>query len=401
MTAGKKRILVVDDSEEVREANSLILEEGGYTVDTAENGKTGFAKVQRDRPDLVIADIVMPNLDGFGLLLKLRSDLAPPIPPVILCSGFDLTEEQALRRGAARFLRKPVDPDDLLAAVADVLAGRPADAKSVARERAHVSAARRRANGNARELLRQIDAHQSPTAPPHEQVAFDSASALARYFGVDAVALSLLRDDRLLVAAASEGSALPPVLCAIDSESVEFESEDLSLMRLFSEASSAVMSAWAHGRPEHELPTRFGPGIVPRFLFEKMLAEELRLLDRKGGSMELAVVKLTDLGTLRSALASSASPKRMLASVLTDGCVALYKRSPDGEAGRQLAGPLETIRASAEGHAAGVIDLAVAGLSPLSAPDLIRLAELALDKTLDAEVPGLHRLVVEERPVLQ
>ena len=75
-----------------------------------EDGEDALQKIRRERPDLLVLDVVMPRMDGLELLLKMRSDLAPPIPPAILVSGFDLTEAEALRRGAERFLPKPVDP---------------------------------------------------------------------------------------------------------------------------------------------------------------------------------------------------------------------------------------------------------------------------------------------------
>ena len=74
----------------------------------------GFAKAKATRPDLILLDLIMPGMDGLEFLTLLRSDLAPPIPPAILCSGFELTEEEALRRGALMFVRKPVAPAETL-----------------------------------------------------------------------------------------------------------------------------------------------------------------------------------------------------------------------------------------------------------------------------------------------
>ena len=121
MHQGIRSILLVDDNEDVLEAHLLVLERAGYAVKTASNGEEAFVQIRDDRPHLVILDVVMPRMGGLELLLKLRSELAAPLPPIILCSGSDLTEEEALDRGASSFLRKPVTRDDLLAAVAALL----------------------------------------------------------------------------------------------------------------------------------------------------------------------------------------------------------------------------------------------------------------------------------------
>jgi len=341
--------------------------------------------------------------------------------------------------------------------VADVLAGRPAVPEGIARARANTGRARERASDTAQQLLQKIAGRQPPSGVTYEQLAFELASGLARYLGVDAVAMALMREGRLIVMAASRGSPLSPgadlgellppalaivetgsslvlpnvplhpsfgplsghldgircfvgvpvlvakapvgVLCVIHCNSVDIEPEDLSLIRLFATLSSSVLSSWAQGRPEQDLPTRFGRGIAPRFLFEQMLDSELRLLDHKGGSMELAIVNLTDLGALREAL-TRASELRMFAGVLSEGRVALYKRSEDRAAASLLEAALEAIRGHAESRAAGVVDLAVTGLAPFAAPELLRIAERALDKTLEEEGGGLQRLVIEDRAVL-
>src|SRR5262245_26796283 len=96
----RMRILVVDDSEDIRDSFCLVLEEDGYEVLTASSGQEAIDKTRASRPDLILLDLVMPGMDGLEVLTRLRSDLAAPIPPTILCSGFDLTEEEALRRGA-------------------------------------------------------------------------------------------------------------------------------------------------------------------------------------------------------------------------------------------------------------------------------------------------------------
>jgi twitching motility two-component system response regulator PilH len=453
MPESKQTVLIVDDSEEIREFFQLALEDAGYQVDTAANGEEAFAKIRARRPDVVVLDVVMPKMDGFELLLKLRSDLAPPVPPVILCSGFDVTEDEAFRRGAARFLRKPVDPRDLTAVVANVLAGRPSSAEAATQRHANVSLARQRACEAASRLLDGILAHSSASGESPEILAFEHASMLARYFHVDAVALALLRDDRLVVAAASEnpvlapgtdlGRVLPPafaiietgsslilpdalahpsfgphaagldgmpgfvgvpvlvektvigVLCALSARHFEVEPEDLSLFRLFSEACSSALSAWARGSFDEQHNGWHG-GVFHREVFEQMLDAELRLLDRRGEALELAICDTRDVTALGEAVVHAPAPERLCAGLLGEHCAALYKRSSNGDARPLLAALLETVRVHDNLDAVGVVDLAVTGFAPFTAPDLIRLAELALEKTREAG-GSPHRLVIEER----
>jgi hypothetical protein len=63
---GDGRILLVDDSDELREFSTSILQHAGYSVATASNGEEALAKIRMDRPDLVISDVVMPCMDGLG-----------------------------------------------------------------------------------------------------------------------------------------------------------------------------------------------------------------------------------------------------------------------------------------------------------------------------------------------
>src|SRR5215831_3055197 len=109
-----KKILLVDDSVDIREVYQQILEAAGYEVATAASGEEAFARAKAERFDLILSDVVMAGMDGLDLVSHLRSDLAPPLPPIILWSGFDITEAEALRRGALMFVRKPVTQEDVL-----------------------------------------------------------------------------------------------------------------------------------------------------------------------------------------------------------------------------------------------------------------------------------------------
>jgi CheY-like chemotaxis protein len=111
-TAGR-RILMVDDSDDLCELYATLLRHEGYELTTASSAEEALKIVRTWRPSLVITDIFMPGIDGLELITRLRSDLAPPIPPIIAFSGVSEAKDEALKRGAARFETKPVGPEEL------------------------------------------------------------------------------------------------------------------------------------------------------------------------------------------------------------------------------------------------------------------------------------------------
>lgn len=114
-----KKILVIEDNLDVRENIQEILELSGYEVLVAENGKEGKEKAINDRPDLILCDVTMPILDGFGVLriLSKRPETAD-IPFIFLTAK---VERQDMRRGmslgADDYITKPFDDVDLLDAI--------------------------------------------------------------------------------------------------------------------------------------------------------------------------------------------------------------------------------------------------------------------------------------------
>jgi CheY-like chemotaxis protein len=117
------RILVVDDSETVLNFLRTILENEQYEVATATNGNDGLAQAHQSLPDLVVTDSIMPGLDGFGLLLALRSDPATEAVPVImLTSGApDDPDHIAREPRPDAFVRKSADLTPLLAEIRGAL----------------------------------------------------------------------------------------------------------------------------------------------------------------------------------------------------------------------------------------------------------------------------------------
>lgn len=114
-----KKILLIEDNVEVRENTAEILELANYHVITAENGRRGVEEAKRELPDLIICDIMMPELDGYGVLRLLSKDPQTAGIPFIFLSA--KAEKEDLRKGmglgADDYLTKPFDDMELLDAI--------------------------------------------------------------------------------------------------------------------------------------------------------------------------------------------------------------------------------------------------------------------------------------------
>lgn len=116
-------ILIVEDEPHMRRVTELSLRKGGYELMIACNGREALEQVERHRPDLIVMDIVMPELDGLGALRQLRSQAATAALPVIMLTvrGHTVTREQAELAGASLFITKPFSPSHLLKEVRRLL----------------------------------------------------------------------------------------------------------------------------------------------------------------------------------------------------------------------------------------------------------------------------------------
>ena len=115
------RILVIDDSADLALVMRMQLQRAGHEVITADNGRRGLRTFYETRPDLVVLDIRMPDLDGWATLERIR-DLADV--PVLIVSGQNPSPEKldTLRPGLDAFHLKPVSGPELVAEVASLLA---------------------------------------------------------------------------------------------------------------------------------------------------------------------------------------------------------------------------------------------------------------------------------------
>lgn len=110
------RVLVVDDSEVLRKIVGFNLTKEGFTVEEAKDGVEALEKMKSQKPDLVILDIMMPNLNGFEVLKRMRSDPEMSNVPVIILTakGGESDAKTALQYGANGFLTKPFSPLKLI-----------------------------------------------------------------------------------------------------------------------------------------------------------------------------------------------------------------------------------------------------------------------------------------------
>jgi cyclic di-GMP phosphodiesterase len=112
-TVDKEKILVVDDEEAIREVISTLLEAQGYPCTVASNGRLGFEAFRKDSFDLVLSDIVMPEMDGLKLLAALR-DEDPDVPVIMVTAMHDISIAlEAIRAGAYDYILKPFEKDQL------------------------------------------------------------------------------------------------------------------------------------------------------------------------------------------------------------------------------------------------------------------------------------------------
>lgn len=118
-------ILVVDDEDMTRKLLRLMLERDGFTILEAEDGQQALAIIHETRPDVVILDVMMPNMDGFTTCQELRSRPETAEIPIILLSARSQAEavRTGLQSGADRYMTKPISKPELVQTITDLLAG--------------------------------------------------------------------------------------------------------------------------------------------------------------------------------------------------------------------------------------------------------------------------------------
>lgn len=117
-------LLIVEDDLDIMKLLETTLNYSGYRVVTARNGKEGLEAIQQEHPAIVIADIMMPTLDGFGFVHRLRINPETRAIPVVFITATYISREDrefALDIGATRFIQKPIELNELLGTVDELL----------------------------------------------------------------------------------------------------------------------------------------------------------------------------------------------------------------------------------------------------------------------------------------
>ena len=125
MTENSGRILLVDDDRQTRLKLVRDLGGGGFAVSQADGGQAALDMLQSERFDLVLLDILMPEVDGYAVLEQMKADEATRDIPVVIISAVENPEdvEKCMTMGAVDYLTKPVDAATLNACVAKILGG--------------------------------------------------------------------------------------------------------------------------------------------------------------------------------------------------------------------------------------------------------------------------------------
>lgn len=443
----KTRVLLVDDSAELREAFRLLLEDDGFVVMTAEDADSAFALVAHNRPDVVVTDIMLGGPQGLDLISRIRSDLAPPVPPIIAWSGFRDFGPEALKRGAVAFLVKPVDLEDLSCAIEAGLEHRPPDVHQASVAAQHTQELRQETIEAAESAVRRIE--EPELIQRRIQLA---ARWLPTYLGFGELVFLLIHNGELTVRACGgtmgdqvrapgptwlalardvleSRSVLvlpdatrfvrdqnphgPPIrlflglpvigpgnvaigaICLYDETPRHIEPDDLTILEEFARRASMVYGGLP--RTPAEPPIFTSSGMLARGAFEALLRLELSRTQRDGLVMELGVLKLepgTDVDPVRSELSSHLGARRRAIAELMDDTVGFFVvREEPAKAYREVIPALESLR----GHGlTGASSLAVegSGLPVLSAQTVLHLAEAMVARnTIDAET-GADRMVL-------
>ena len=113
------RVLIVDDHDETRELMTIVLTRSGYEVQAVNSGQLALEAALRLKPDVILLDVMMPEMDGFTVLTRLKDDpRTAPIPVIVVTAKVQQqVRADAIASGAAGYIGKPVSRDELLAGI--------------------------------------------------------------------------------------------------------------------------------------------------------------------------------------------------------------------------------------------------------------------------------------------
>ncbi len=118
-------ILAVDDEKDIRESVRLVLEDEGFTVETASNGKELLIKLEKIKPDLILLDILMPGLTTKEILMELaKRKIKTPIIFLTVVRLAEATKKQMIKMNKGDYIEKPFDNKELIARIGKALRGK-------------------------------------------------------------------------------------------------------------------------------------------------------------------------------------------------------------------------------------------------------------------------------------
>ena len=114
-----KTALVIEDNEDNMKLITFILEKNGYSTIMAENGKTGIELAIKERPDFILLDIQLPDVDGMEVLKAIRGSEANGEIPIIAITSYAMSgdREKLLQAGCNGYIEKPIDPETIIAQI--------------------------------------------------------------------------------------------------------------------------------------------------------------------------------------------------------------------------------------------------------------------------------------------
>tara|TARA_R110000868_G_scaffold81814_1_gene231349 strand:- start:6261 stop:6644 length:384 start_codon:yes stop_codon:yes gene_type:complete len=109
----KKSVLIIEDNEQNMYLLNFLLTTNNYTVHQAFNGEDGFKKAHQYNPNIILLDIQLPDMDGYTICRKLKSNGLPKTTIIIAVTSYAMggDREKALQSGANGYIEKPIDPD--------------------------------------------------------------------------------------------------------------------------------------------------------------------------------------------------------------------------------------------------------------------------------------------------
>lgn len=109
-------VLIIEDEKLIIVSTQMVLEAAGFQVQSAMNGEEGISKARQAKPDLILLDIMMPGIDGWETLTRLKRDPETSGIPVVIFTAREHARghQKSTEMGAADYFRKPFEPDELI-----------------------------------------------------------------------------------------------------------------------------------------------------------------------------------------------------------------------------------------------------------------------------------------------